>query len=142
MPHLKKLREQPNATPRQKIISEIFSGVERTRIDTERNLLDVLDTEGKDAQPRFAYKTGTTQVLFLQHVIDSLKPGGRCGIVLDEGLLFRSNGTAFVQAKRKLLDACDLWCVLSLPPGTFVNAGAGAKTDCCPSGPTANAVGQ
>ena len=43
IPHLKKLREQPNATSRQKVISEIFSGVERTRIDTERNLLDVLD---------------------------------------------------------------------------------------------------
>jgi type I restriction enzyme M protein len=41
--HLKKLREQPNAEPRQKVISEIFSGIERTRIDTERNLLDVLD---------------------------------------------------------------------------------------------------
>src|SRR5919108_5314265 len=41
--HLKKLRELPNATSRQKVISEIFSGVERTRIDTERNLLDVLD---------------------------------------------------------------------------------------------------
>jgi len=29
--------------------------------------------------------TSATQVPFLQHVIDSLKPGGRCGIVLDEG---------------------------------------------------------
>ena len=43
IPHLKKLREQPNAEPRQKVISEIFSGVDRTRIDTERNFLDVLD---------------------------------------------------------------------------------------------------
>jgi type I restriction enzyme M protein len=43
IPHLKKLREQPNAEPRQKVISEIFSGIERTRIDTERNLLDILD---------------------------------------------------------------------------------------------------
>ncbi len=43
IPHLKGLREKPNAAPRQKVISEIFSGVERTRIDTERNLLDVLD---------------------------------------------------------------------------------------------------
>jgi type I restriction enzyme M protein len=43
IPHLKKLREQPNAMPRQEIISEIFAGVERTHIDTERNLLDVLD---------------------------------------------------------------------------------------------------
>jgi type I restriction enzyme M protein len=85
--------------------------------------------EGKDAQTRFAYKTGATQVLFLQHVIDSLKPGGRCGIVLDEGVLFRTNETAFVQTKRKLLDECDLWCILSLPPGTFVNAGAGVKAN-------------
>lgn len=85
--------------------------------------------EGKDAQTRFAYKTGATQVLFLQHVIDSLKPGGRCGIVLDEGVLFRTNETAFVQTKRKLLDDCDLWCILSLPPGAFINAGAGVKTN-------------
>jgi type I restriction enzyme M protein len=291
IPHLKKLRELPNATSRQRVISEIFSGVERTRVDTERNLLDILDKvheissdavdpthvftlsqiyeglllkmgekgndggqfftpreiiramvkvidpkigetvydpgcgtggflaqtyehmagtkhvnitspdqldtlrrrtfygrekdnaiypialanlvlhnidephiwhgntltgaenygglftdapalydvvlmnppfggkEGKDAQTRFAYKTSATQVLFLQHVINSLKPGGRCGIVLDEGVLFRTNETAFVQTKRKLLDDCDLWCIVSLPPGTFVNAGAGVKTN-------------
>ncbi len=85
--------------------------------------------EGKDAQTRFAYKTSATQVLFLQHVMDSLKPGGRCGIVLDEGVLFRTNETAFVQTKRKLLDEYDLWCIVSLPPGTFVNAGAGVKTN-------------
>jgi len=85
--------------------------------------------EGKEAQTRFAYKTGATQVLFLQHVIDSLKSGGRCGIVLDEGVLFRTNETAFVQTKRKLLDECDLWCIVSLPPGAFVNAGAGVKTN-------------
>src|SRR3989338_4496272 len=85
--------------------------------------------EGKEAQTRFPYKTGATQVLFLQHVIDSLKPGGRCGIVLDEGVLFRTNETAFVQTKRKLLDECDLWCIVSLPAGAFVNAGAGVKTN-------------
>lgn len=85
--------------------------------------------EGKDAQTRFPYKTSATQVLFLQHVIDSLKTGGRCGIVLDEGVLFRTNEQAFVQTKRKLLDECDLWCILSLPAGAFVNAGAGVKTN-------------
>ena len=85
--------------------------------------------EGKEAQTRFAYKTGATQVLFLQHVIDSLKQGGRCGIVLDEGVLFRTNETAFVQTKRKLLDDCDLWCIVSLPGGVFTAAGAGVKTN-------------
>jgi type I restriction enzyme M protein len=85
--------------------------------------------EGKEAQTRFAYKTSATQVLFLQHVIDSLKPGGRCAMVIDEGVLFRTNENAFVQTKRKLLDDCDLWCILSLPPGVFVSAGAGVKTN-------------
>ena len=64
--------------------------------------------EGTDAQTRYPYKTGATQVLFLQEVIDSLKPSGRAGIVVDEGLLFRTNENAFVQTKRKLLDECDL----------------------------------
>lgn len=85
--------------------------------------------EGKEAQTRFAYKTGATQVLFLQHVIDSLKPGGMCGIVLDEGVLFRTNEIAFVQTKHKLLDDCDVWAIVSLPGGVFTAAGAGVKTN-------------
>ncbi len=84
--------------------------------------------EGGEAQTRFAYKTSATQVLFLQEIINSLKKGGRCAVVLDEGVSFRSD-TAFVQTKRKLLNETDLWCVLSLPPGTFTNAGAGVKTN-------------
>ena len=44
--------------------------------------------EGLEAQTRFAFKTGATQVLFLQHVIDSLTPTGRCGMVLVEGVFF------------------------------------------------------
>ncbi|MEO5917947.1 MAG: N-6 DNA methylase [Candidatus Limnocylindrales bacterium] len=85
--------------------------------------------EGREAQTQFAYKTSATQLLFLQHVIASLKPGGRCGMVIDEGVLFRTTETAFVQTKRKLLDDCDLWCIVSLPPGVFSSAGAGVKTN-------------
>jgi type I restriction enzyme M protein len=85
--------------------------------------------EGREAQTNFAYKTSATQVLFLQHVIDSLKKGGRGGIVVDEGVLFRTNETAFVQTKRKLLDDCDLYAIVSLPGGAFSNAGAGVKTN-------------
>ncbi len=43
LPYLKGLRERPNASSRQKVISEILSGVERVRVDTEKNFLDVLD---------------------------------------------------------------------------------------------------
>jgi len=85
--------------------------------------------EGKDAQTHFAYKTRATQVLFLQHVIDNLKPDGRCGMVMDEGTLFRTTETTFVQTKRKLLNECNLWCIISLPAGVFINAGAASKTN-------------
>ncbi len=85
--------------------------------------------EGKEAQTQFDYKTGATQVLFLQHVLKSMKTASRCGIVLDEGVLFRTNETAFVQTKRKLLEECDVYCIVSLPGGVFSSAGAGVKTN-------------
>jgi len=61
--------------------------------------------------------------------IRELKDDGRCGMVLDEGVLFRTNEDAFVKTKRKLTDDCDLWCVVSLPGGVFSAAGAGVKTN-------------
>ena len=43
LPHLKALEKQPGTTARQKIVSEVMSSVERSRIDSEKNFLDVLD---------------------------------------------------------------------------------------------------
>jgi type I restriction enzyme M protein len=85
--------------------------------------------ESISAQTNFDYRTSATQVLFLQHFIRSLTNGGRCGVVLDEGVLFRTNEDAFVKTKRKLTDDCNLWCILSLPGGVFSAAGAGVKTN-------------
>jgi type I restriction enzyme M protein len=85
--------------------------------------------EGKDAQSQFAYKSSKAQILFLQHILDSLADGGTCGMVIDEGVLFHTKTNAYRQTKRKLLDECNLWAIVSLPIGVFVNAGAGAKTD-------------
>ena len=85
--------------------------------------------EGKDAQKNFAFETGATQVLFVQDILAELAPGGTCAIVLDEGLLFRTNESAFVETKRKLTDECALWAIVSLPGGVFSTAGAGVKTN-------------
>jgi type I restriction enzyme M protein len=85
--------------------------------------------EGAAAQVNFEYKTGATQMLFLQLAMKQLKDGGRCGIVLDEGVLFRTNEQSFVKIKRKLLDESDLYCIVSLPGGAFTAAGAGVKTN-------------
>ncbi len=85
--------------------------------------------EGKDAQNNYAYATSSTQVLFVQHILDELAPGGRCAIVLDDGFLFRKDEAAFVETKRKLVDECELWAIVSLPGGVFVGAGAAVKTN-------------
>jgi type I restriction enzyme M protein len=85
--------------------------------------------ESKTAQEQFTYPSSSTQLLFLQHVIDNLAINGRCGIVVDEGILFRTNDSAFAQTKRKLIETCNIWCIVSLPIGTFINAGASIKTD-------------
>jgi type I restriction enzyme M protein len=85
--------------------------------------------EGKDAQKNFAFETSATQVLFVQDILAELAPKGTCAIVLDEGLLFRTNESAFVETKRKLVDECDLWAIVSLPGGVFSTAGAGVKTN-------------
>jgi type I restriction enzyme M protein len=85
--------------------------------------------EGQDAQKNFAFETSATQVLFVQDILGELAPNGTCAIVLDEGLLFRTNESAFVDTKRKLVDECDLWAIISLPGGVFSTAGAGVKTN-------------
>ena len=85
--------------------------------------------EGKEAQTLYEYKTNATQVLFLQNVLQSMKKDSRCGIVLDEGVLFRVDSEAHVKTKRKLLEECDVYCIVSLPGGVFTAAGAGVKTN-------------
>lgn len=85
--------------------------------------------EGSDAQKNFSFETSATQVLFVQDILGELAPKGSCAIVLDEGLLFRTNESAFVETKRKLVDECELWAIVSLPGGVFSTAGAGVKTN-------------
>jgi len=85
--------------------------------------------ERKEAQTGFDYPTSATQVLFIQHVLKSMKERGVCGIVLDEGVLFRTNESGFVGTKRKWLEECEVYCIISLPGGVFSSAGAGVKTN-------------
>lgn len=57
-------------------------------------------------------------VLFLAAALRSLKPGGRCGIILPNGILFGDTG-AHIDVKRRLLAECDLQAVVTLPKGMF-----------------------
>jgi type I restriction enzyme M protein len=63
------------------------------------------------------YRTKETAWLFLQAVIDKLKSGGRCAIVLPNSILFEDGVGARI--KEKLLRECDLHTIVRLPQGVF-----------------------
>jgi type I restriction enzyme M protein len=80
-----------------------FSG----RVDRDRIVEDV--------------KVGTTtatELLFLKYMLDSLRPGGRCGVIVPEGVLFGSTG-AHKELRRQLIENNRVEAVLSLPGGVF-----------------------
>ena len=71
-------------------------------------------------------KSTKTQILFLGHVIETLKTGGRAGIILPEGVLFGSHKDD-QGIRRYLLENCNLQAVVSMPAGVF-QPYAGVKT--------------
>jgi type I restriction enzyme M protein len=112
--------------------TEVYGGLFKGAPSTYEIILTNPPFGGKEnvASIRDAdYKTSATEVLFLQSIIRTLAPRGRCGIVMPEGVLFRTNEEAFTKTKKKLLEECDLWCIVSLPGGVFTAAGAGVKTN-------------
>jgi len=67
-----------------------------------------------------------SELLFLSLMMLHLAPGGRCAVVVPEGLLFGSTG-AHVELRKKLVTQFDLRAVVSLPAGVF-KPYAGVKT--------------
>ncbi len=69
--------------------------------------------------------SGATEVLFVERCIGLLKPGGRMGIVLPEGVLNSSNlqkARDFFESKAKIV------LIVSLPQDVFISSGATVKT--------------
>ncbi|MEI6986921.1 MAG: N-6 DNA methylase [Rhodospirillaceae bacterium] len=63
--------------------------------------------------------TGTaTELLFVKYMTNSLKDGGRCGVVVPEGVLFGSTG-AHKELRRQLIENNTVLAVVSLPGGVF-----------------------
>jgi type I restriction enzyme M protein len=67
-----------------------------------------------------------SELLFLGVMMEALAPGGRCAVVVPEGLLFGST-SAHMELRRKLVEDYDLLAVVSLPAGVF-KPYAGVKT--------------
>jgi type I restriction enzyme M protein len=63
-------------------------------------------------------KTKKTELLFVALFLRLLKPGGRAGIVVPDGVLFGSSN-AHRNLRRNLVDNHKLEAVISMPPGVF-----------------------
>jgi type I restriction enzyme M protein len=113
----------------------LLRNVLTTTLDTEKKAANGLPAEGYHvvlANPPFSgrvdkdrivedVKVGTstaTELLFLKYMLESLRPGGRCGVVVPEGVLFGST-TAHKELRRQLIENNRVEAVLSLPGGMF-----------------------
>lgn len=62
--------------------------------------------------------TTATELLFLRYMLDQVKPDGRIGVVVPEGVLFGSTG-AHKELRRILVENNRVEAVISLPGGIF-----------------------
>lgn len=87
-------------------------------------LKQVNDNVGKSLLSLYKIDNGLTEVLFIERCLNLLKPGGRMGIVLPEGVLNNSNlqkVREFVESKAKIL------LIVSIPQDVFIASGATVK---------------
>jgi type I restriction enzyme M protein len=100
--------------------------------DIHKNKYDVILANppfGPTKQERmaqFEYHIKLYEALFIQHMMNALRPGGRSAVVLKEGLLFDSK-KMLRNICRKLVEQFEVLAVISLPNGVF-NPYSGAKT--------------
>jgi len=74
----------------------------------------------------FTVETSNKQLNFLQHVLTTLKPGGRAAVVLPDNCLFEDKaGDVF----KILMQDCNVHTVLRLPRGTFTPYSQGVKAN-------------
>ncbi len=71
-----------------------------------------------DINESFSLDTTKTELLFINRIIKSLKIGGRGGVIVPDGVLFGSSN-AHKQARKMLLNDCELQGVISMPSGVF-----------------------
>ena len=80
-----------------------------------------LSVSGRNKDEYIPFKTNMATLLFLQAIIATLKPGGRCALVLPNGQEMFSKQSADI--RRYLLDNCDVREIVSIEGKSFTNTG-------------------
>lgn len=117
------------------LMNLMMHGIENPKIDytdtlskfyNEDNLYHVVlanppftgSLDKSEMNPSFSLDTKKTELLFLERIYKMLRMGGTAGVIVPQGVLFGS-GKAFIDARKILVDRCELKAVLSLPSGVF-----------------------
>lgn len=110
---------QPNITRGNALAESITQIGKARRVDVVLTNPPFGGEEEKSIQANFPAdkQTAETAWLFLQLVIRLLKDGGRCGIVVPNGMLF--GGGVGSRIKKQLLTECNLHTIVRLPDGAF-----------------------
>ncbi len=80
---------------------------------------------GVSTHSKFSIQSSRSEVLFVDYIMNHLRPRGRAGIIVPEGIIFQS-GTAHKQLRKNLVND-GLYAVVSLPSGVFAPY-SGVKT--------------
>lgn len=72
---------------------------------------------GVSTHKKFSIQSTRSEVLFVDYIMNHLRPQGRAGIIVPEGVIFQS-GTAHKQLRKNLVED-GLYAVVSLPSGVF-----------------------
>jgi type I restriction enzyme M protein len=77
-----------------------------------------LDYDGVEASLLKTVKTKKTELLFLSLILRMMKIGGRCAVIIPDGVLFGSSN-AHKQLRQTIVEGHKLDAVISMPSGVF-----------------------
>ena len=91
--------------------------IDRVRAAKKKPIVSLFDLPKKSGRIK-------TEILFIERCLALLKPGGRMGIVLPEGIF---NNPSLAYVREYVEDRAFIRAVISLPQETFYSAGASVK---------------
>lgn len=87
-------------------------------VDTDDLDGEIFPTAGKSGKKAIQVITNKSELLFVWRMLDLLNVGGRCAVIVPEGVLF-GNTEGHVGLRRELLTEHKVEAVISLPSGVF-----------------------
>lgn len=82
------------------------------------------ECDGKKITDYYQIKKSNAEVLFIERCLNLLKPGGRAGLVLPDGILTNNN----MEDVRKMVESqADILNITSIPSDVFIASGANVK---------------